>query len=251
MSLIKLSAGNDEHWLLNDVPHQRGQFDISAKIGAEVVEIFNLATLKSLARGKYDDFSPDGTTPYADTQALIDDLKTFFFRSLAGGGGGSVTSVNTKTGVVVLDTDDIPEGVNKYASQAELDLIVTNTTNISANTNSISSNTISLSRLNGSTTVTSTATLTPNIDSNSLEQITAQAAGLTVAIPTGTPFLGQKLTINITDNGTARAIAWNAIYNVVGVTLPITTTISKSLYVGCIYNSNTTNWDVVAVKEEV
>ena len=253
MSLIKLSAGNDEHWLLNDVPHQRGQFDISAKIGAEVVEIFNLATLKSLARGKFDDFSPDGTTPYADTQALIDDLKTFFFRSLAGGGGGSVTSVNTQTGAVVLDADDISDTgtSNKYASQAELDLIVTNTTNISSNTTSISSNTTSLNRLNGSTTVTSTSTLTPDVDSNSLEQITAQAVGLTVATPTGTPFLGQKLTINITDDGTARAIAWNAIYNVVGVTLPVTTTISKSLYVGCIYNSNTTNWDVVAVKEEV
>ena len=253
MSLIKISAGNDQYWLLDDVPHQRGQFDISAKIGQEVVEIFNLSTLKSVARGNFDEFSPDGTTPYASTQALIDDLKTFFFRSLAGGGGGSVTSVNTQTGVVVLDADDISDTgtSNKWASQTELDQIATNTTNIGGNTTSISSNTTSLNRLNGSTTVTSTATLTPDIDSNSLEQITAQAAGLTVAAPTGAPFLGQKLVINITDNGTARAISWNAIYNVVGVTLPVTTTISKSLYVGCIYNSNTTNWDVVAVKEEV
>lgn len=261
MSLIKISAGNDQYWLLDDVPHQRGQFDVSAKIGQEVVEIFNLSTLKSVARGNFDEFSPDGTTPYASTQALIDDLKTFFFRSLAGGGGGSVTSVNGDAGpVVVLDADDISDTgtSNKYATQSELDQIATNTTNIggnttsiSSNTSSISSNTSSLNRLNGSTTVTSTATLTPDIDSNSLEQITAQAVGLTVAAPTGTPFLGQKLVINITDNGTARAIAWNAIYNVVGVTLPVTTTISKSLYVGCIYNSNTTNWDVVAVKEEV
>ena len=79
MSLIKISAGNDQYWLLDDVPHQRGQFDISAKIGQEVVEIFNLSTLKSVARGNFDEFSPDGTTPYASTQALIDDLKTFFF----------------------------------------------------------------------------------------------------------------------------------------------------------------------------
>jgi len=254
MSLIKLSAGNDQYWLLNDVPHQRGQFDVSAKIGEEVVEIYSLNTLKSLARGKYDEFSPDGATPYATTQALIDDLKTFFFRSLAGGGGGSVTSVNGDAGpVVVLDADDISDTgtSNKYATQSELDQISTNTTNIGGNTTSISSNTTILNRLNGSTTVTSTAILTPDIDSNSLEQITAQAAGLSVAAPTGTPFLGQKLVINITDNGTARAIAWNAIYNVVGVTLPVTTTISKSLYVGCIYNSNTTKWDVVAVKEEV
>jgi len=88
MALIKLSAGNDEHWLLNDVPHQRGQFDVSAKIGEDVVEIYSLNTLKSLARGKFDEFSPDGIAPYASTQALIDDLKTFFFRSVSGGGGG-------------------------------------------------------------------------------------------------------------------------------------------------------------------
>jgi len=245
MSLIKLSAGNDQYWLMNDIPHQRGQFDVSAKIGEEVVEIYALNTLKSLARGKYDEFSPDGITPYASTQALIDDLKAFFFRSVASGGGG-VTSVNGDTGpAVVLDADDIDDTTtsNKFATTAELSQISTNTGNISTNTASID-------RLNGSATVSSTATLTPDINSNSLEQITAQSTGLTVAAPTGTPFLGQKLVINITDNGTSRAIAWDAIYNVVGVTLPITTTINKSLYVGCIYNSNTSNWDVVAVKEE-
>ena len=172
----------------------------------------------------------------------------------SGGGGGGVTSVNSDTGpAVVLNADNISDTgtANKWASQSELDQIATNTTNISSNTTSTSNNTTSINRLNGSASVTSTATLTPDIDSNSLEQITAQAVGLTVAAPTGTPFLGQKLVINITDNGTARTIAWDAVYNVVGVTLPVTTTISKSLYIGCIYNSNTSNWDVVAVKEEV
>ena len=64
-------------------------FDISAQIGGEMVEIFSLTTMKSIARGRFDEFSPDGTTPYANTLALIDDLKTFFFRSLTGGSEGS------------------------------------------------------------------------------------------------------------------------------------------------------------------
>ena len=122
MSLIKLSAGNDQYWLMNDIPHQRGQFDVSAKIGEDVVEIYSLNTLKSLARGKYDEFSPDGITPYASTQALIDDLKAFFFHSLTGGGTGAVDSVNGQTGVVVLDADDIDDTTtsNKFVTAADL-----------------------------------------------------------------------------------------------------------------------------------
>jgi len=89
MSLIKLSAGNDEYWLLNDIPHQRGQFDISTALNGDIIEIYNLNTLKSLARGKYDEFSPDGVTAYGSLTLLIDDLKTFFFKS--SGGGGTTT----------------------------------------------------------------------------------------------------------------------------------------------------------------
>lgn len=185
----------------------------------------------------------------------------------SGGGGGGVTSVNSDTGpAVVLNADDISDTgtANKWASQSEIDQISTNTNDISTNTNDIStnangistnasdisSNTTQINRLKGSSTRASVATLTPNINNNSLEQITAQAVNLTVSAPSGSPVLGQKLIINITDDGTARNISWNAVYNVINVTLPITTTVNKSLYIGCIYNADTSQWDVVAVKEE-
>ena len=29
-----------------------------------------------------DQFSPDGVTPYGSTQLLVDDLKTFFFKTI-------------------------------------------------------------------------------------------------------------------------------------------------------------------------
>ena len=99
-------------------------------------------------------------------------------------------------------------------------------------------------------TIASSATLTPNIDEYDQETITALAAALTVNAPTGTASNGMRLIIRIKDNGTARAITWNAIYRAIGVTLPSTTTISKTLYVGCIYNDTDTKWDVIAVKEE-
>jgi hypothetical protein len=97
---------------------------------------------------------------------------------------------------------------------------------------------------------TSTATLTINSDLQDLGIITAQAAALTIAAPTGTPIQGQKLIFRIKDNGTARGITWNAIFRALGTTLPITTVINKTTYVGCIYNSTDTKWDVVVVNTE-
>ena len=97
MSLIKLEAGDDQFWLLNEIPHQRGQFDISATLNGDIVEIYSLNTLKSLARGKYDEFSPDGVTPYASLTALIEDLKTFFFKTIG---------TNTMDGIGFIDYND-------------------------------------------------------------------------------------------------------------------------------------------------
>lgn len=102
----------------------------------------------------------------------------------------------------------------------------------------------------GTQETTSTATFTINADLQDLGVITAQAAALTIAAPTGTPIQGQKLIFRIKDNGTARAITWNAIFRVIGTTLPTTTVINKTTYVGCIYNSTDTKWDVVAVNTE-
>ncbi len=98
MSLIKLEAGDDQFWLLNEIPHQRGQFDISATLNGDIVEIYSLNTLKSLARGKYDEFSPDGVTPYASLTALIEDLKTFFFKTIGTG--------TTMDGIGFIDYND-------------------------------------------------------------------------------------------------------------------------------------------------
>jgi len=58
---------------------------------------------------------------------------------------------------------------------------------------------------------------------------------------------GNRITIRILDNGTSQTLTWNATYTVIGVTLPTTTTVNKMVYVGCVYNSTNTRWDVVAV----
>jgi hypothetical protein len=92
--------------------------------------------------------------------------------------------------------------------------------------------------------VSSSATVTP-LSTNDLVIITAQAVGLTLANPTGTFTEGQSLIIRIKDNGTARTIAFDTNYRAIGVTLPTTTVISKTLYLGIIYNSTDLKWDIV------
>lgn len=100
------------------------------------------------------------------------------------------------------------------------------------------------------TTEATNATPTPNVDNCDIHTITALAATATFGTPAGTPYDGQKLIIRIKDNGTARTLAWNAIYRAIGVTLPLTTVISKTLYVGFIFNNTDTKWDCLAVSLE-
>jgi hypothetical protein len=104
-----------------------------------------------------------------------------------------------------------------------------------------------------STTIASSGTITPTSNTTNQYTVTALAAPATIAIPTGAPIDGQKLTIRIKDNGTVRALTWTTSaggYRVIGTTLPTTTVANKVVYVGCIYNSQDSYWDVVSVAQE-
>jgi hypothetical protein len=99
-------------------------------------------------------------------------------------------------------------------------------------------------------TIASSATPTPNGDTTDLYTITALAEEATIGAPTGTPTNGQVLKIRIKDNGTARVLNWNAIYRASSdLALPATTVLSKTLYLGFIYNSTDTKWDLLAVMD--
>ncbi len=147
---------------------------------------------------------------------------------LGGGSGSAITSTTTGTGVVTA---------------------LGNNANATGGFTTINGTaTLTNKRIDPRTsTTTATATLTPDISSFDQYNLTAQDQALTVAAPTGTPVDGNKLILRILDNGTARAITWNATYTAIGTTLPTTTTASKMIYIGCIYNSTNTRWDVIAV----
>jgi len=98
-------------------------------------------------------------------------------------------------------------------------------------------------------TITSTATLTPSWDTDDNIVITAQAAALTIANPTGTPTQGQTIMVRLKDDGTARAITFGANYRAFVAALPTTTTISKTVYIGLIANTTDSKVDTTAISE--
>jgi hypothetical protein len=111
------------------------------------------------------------------------------------------------------------------------------------------SGTISIANTQTPGTTASAATITPT-STTAQYNVTALATGATFAVPSGSPVDGQRLTIRIKDNGTAQTLTWTTTsggYRIIGTTLPTTTTASKVIYVGCVYNSQDTFWDVVAV----
>jgi hypothetical protein len=99
--------------------------------------------------------------------------------------------------------------------------------------------------------VADAASITPNVAVGDQYNITALAQALTINAPVGVPVDGNKLTIRLLDNGTNRALTWNSTYTVIGTVLPTSTTANKMSYIGCIYNSADTRWDVIAVTTQV
>lgn len=90
--------------------------------------------------------------------------------------------------------------------------------------------------------VTQSATPSTNIDNADIVQITSLAQAITSMTTnlTGTPYDGQMIMWQITDNGTARSINWGASFaSTSGATLPTTTVISTMLRVITQYNSVT------------
>jgi hypothetical protein len=101
--------------------------------------------------------------------------------------------------------------------------------------------------------VASTGTIQPNGSTTDQYEVTALAVNPTINGASGTVVDGQKMILRIKDNGTARLLTWTVSsggYRAVGTILPSTTTVNKTMYIGCIYNSADSYWDVISVNIE-
>lgn len=168
--------------------------------------------------------------------------------ALLGNGTGALQTVAPGTAANVLRSDG-----TTWVSTALVkgDVGLGNVDNTSNATERAATRTLSGARITPRIgTTASSATPTPDADAHDQYNVTALAAGATLGAPTGTPVDGQKLLVRFKDNGTARTLAYNAIYRALGVTLPTTTVISKTLYLGMVFCAADTKWDILAVGQE-
>lgn len=121
---------------------------------------------------------------------------------------------------------------------------------VSSNLNVTSGN-VTARIVNRVSTTTSTASITPDVNSFDMYTVTAQAVDLTINAPTGFIPDGTKLMFRIRDNGTARNITFTGSWlTPIGVIIPTATTANKTVYLGAIYNAGTSAWDCIALSTQ-
>lgn len=180
----------------------------------------------------------DGLATKQDTLVSGTNIKTVQSTTILGSGDVTITDANLSTSDIT--TNNVSTSKHGFAPK-----LPNNTTQFLRGDGTWASPAVSVAVQ----TVTSSATVTPTSD-NDLVVITAQATGLTLANPTGAWVQGEALMIRIKDNGTPRSIAYGTNYRAIGVTLPTTTVANKTTYLGIIYNSTDTKWDVIGVTTE-
>lgn len=179
-----------------------------------------------------------GGVPYFSGSSTIASSAALTANFLVIGGGAGVAPATTTTGTGVLTA--LGNNVNATGGFTTID------------------GTATLTNKRITARVSSAASIASPLawNSNSFDQYaaTAQAVALTINADAGAPTDGQKIIFRFKDNGVARALTWTTgttnSFRAIGVTLPTTTVISKTVYVGCVYNAADSRWDAVAVAQE-
>lgn len=187
-------------------------------------------------------------TPTAGTTGTSDrspaQVASLSSSGLALSGATSGTITLTPTAVAGTSVLTLPAATDTLVGRATTDTL---------------SNKLIQPRISSTSSITSP--LAWNSDTYDIYAATAQSAAFTINADSGTPADGQKAIFRILDNGTSRTITFTGgaskAFKPVGVTLTTSgsnftyvTTISKVVYFGCIYNSNSARWEIVALSQE-
>lgn len=184
-------------------------------------------------------------------QKAVDSLNTVIGTK----GNGSVTFINsgygittttiTTTGTITVDTFAMSTKANRLKGNDSVIAYVN--TSITAERSATA--TLTNKRITYRVTSAANYSTSVTIDADNYDvfEDSLQAGALLFNAPSGTPTNYQLLEVAIRDNGTARALTYNAIFAAsTDLSLPTTTTISKWLFMLFQYNSRTAKWYLIA-----
>lgn len=167
-------------------------------------------------------------------------------------GGATITDDTSTNATRYLLFDDVTTGASTTIGTSSTKLTFNPSTGTLGATK-FSGDGSSLTGIASLSVAESTTTASPfnwNSDTHNTIVFTALANDLTINADSGSPTTGKKVIFRIKDNGTARALTWSSGtkgFRAIGVTLPSTTTVNKTIYIGAVYNNTDTFWDVTAV----
>jgi hypothetical protein len=131
--MVKIEANTDRSFLINGIPYQKGQYEISPLSDETQIKIVRVGSDTVLTKAALVDWVDAGDSPFADFAAFVLYTEPFFFRSVAGGGGSGVSSVTgdgvsgTATDVILtfptsneVDNDSLIPGANVTIALNEL-----------------------------------------------------------------------------------------------------------------------------------
>jgi len=163
--MVKIEANTDRSFLINGIPYQKGQYEISPLSDETQIKIVRVGSDTVLTKAALVDWVDAGDSPFADFAAFVLYTEPCFFSSVAGGGGSGVSSVTgdgvsgTATDVILtfptsneVDNDSLIPGANVTIALNELGVatsdnateIGTNAANITNNTTDIGNNTTAI-----------------------------------------------------------------------------------------------------------
>ena len=170
-----------------------------------------------------------GKKPILETTSLTDTIKFVMTKLLATENVNVTETIDTDLDMALALILRMIKGSNLTTAEFDGDFNFINTNKLER----VVSNTVS------------TSSLTPDTDHSDFH-VTALAEDCAVNAPTGTLKDGKTILIRFKDNGTIRNLSWNSIFRCIGTTLPSVTVSGKFSYVGIVYNSEDSKWDVIA-----
>ena len=225
-SLAGLATGILKNTTITGVPSIAAAWDFPTLNQNTTGSAATITTARTIAGVSFDGSAniAIASTGLSDTAsiALLTTTQTFTNKTLTS------PVINTPTGIV------------------KWDVWLWNVDNTSNATERAATATLTNKRITSRVASTTDAAISAiNTDTTDLYALTAVVNATTFTL-TGTPTNGQKLMIRFKDAWTAEALTWIG-FTAIWVSLPTTTVAGKNHYVGCIYSSWTTRWEVIAV----